>query len=239
MRNMFTWKSNYKLPISFIIFFVLMFFLIGEQLVALPIYLLGPGAGKDGPDKLHILDLGLSDSLHRPVAYLIIGTVIWILYRVFFWPIAWFVGAVLWILEQRTLTPLDQRPTLINTIIFTFTFWILLTLVPYFIYRWVDQKWGGKGVRGVILAALGINLLVLMFFVLQIYVLHNSYRGFHPNRGEQIDYTNRLPPNTCPERMIEEKDKPIVAYLNGKKLDVADKEQRWVEQNCPGVLEHP
>ncbi|MBI2019864.1 hypothetical protein HYS94_00375 [Candidatus Daviesbacteria bacterium] len=205
----------------------------------MPIYLLGPGAGGDGPDKLHILDLGPGDALHRPVAYLIIGIVIWILFRIFAWPLAWFLGAALWILEQQTLTPLDQRPTLINAIVFTSTFWILLTLVPYFIFRWVDKKWGGGGIRNAILIAALINLLIFGFFAFQIYVLHNSYRGLHKNTGQQGVSSKVLPPNTCPERLITEKDKPTTIYWNGKTLPVAAEEQQWVEQNCPGVLEQP
>ncbi len=200
--------------------------------MALPIYLIGPGVGGNGPDKLHILDLALRDGLlHRPFAYLIIGTVIWVLYRIFTWPLAWLVGAALWIVEQRTLTPLDQRPTLINTIVFTFTFWIILTLVPYFIYRWVDKKWGGRGKRNAILITLAINLLLFGFFAFQIYVLHNSLRGFG-GKG------SGLPPNICPERLVIEKDKQTIAYSNGKFLPVSGEVQNWVEQNCPGVLEN-
>src|SRR3989338_7436289 len=148
------WKSDYKLPLTFILFFVLLFFLLGEQLPALPTYLFGSENGGEGPAKLHILDLDLRDSLHRPFAYLIIGTVIWALYRKFSWPLAWFMGAILWIVEQRTLTPLDQRPTLTNTIVFTSTFWILLALGPYFIFKWVDQKLGSVGRRNAILTVL-------------------------------------------------------------------------------------
>ena len=231
------WKSNYKLPLSFIIFFVLVFFLLGEQLIALPIYLFGPGVGPGGPDKLHILDQPLGDALHRPFAYLIIGTVIWGLFRIFSWPLAWFVGAVLWILEQQTLTPLDQRPTLINAIFFTSTFWVLLTLVPYFIFRWVDKKWGAVGRKNVILIVLLINLLVFGFFAFQIYILHNSYRGLHKNTGQQGVSSKVLPPNTCPERLITKKDKPTVIYWNGKTFPVAAEEQKWVEANCPGAIE--
>lgn len=230
-------KSNYKLPISFILFFVLTFFLLGEQLPALPTYLFGPGLGGDGPEKLHILDLGLSDGLHRPFAYIIIGTVIWVLFRIFAWPIAWFLGASLWVLEQQTLTPLDQRPTLINAIVFTSTFWVFLTLVPYFIYRWVDRKWGGVGKRNAILITLGINLLLFGFFAFQIYVLHNSYRGLQQNKGQQGESTPGLRPNTCPERLITEKDKQTIAYWNGKIWPVSGEVQNWIEANCPGVLE--
>ncbi|MBI4050242.1 MAG: hypothetical protein HY398_02220, partial [Candidatus Doudnabacteria bacterium] len=205
---------------------------------ALPTYLFGLSDG--GPDKLHILDLPLGDGLlHRPFAYLIIGTVIWILYRIFFWPLAWFVGAALWILEQQTLTPLDQRPTLINAIVFTSTFWVLLTLVPYFIYRWVDKKWGGTGRRNAILIVLLINLFIFGFFAFQNYVLHNSYRGLHRGEGQQgsSESMRVLPPNTCPDRLITEKDKQTAVFWHGKTLLVSADEQKWVEQNCPEALE--
>ncbi|MBI2613276.1 MAG: hypothetical protein HYW62_00670 [Candidatus Levybacteria bacterium] len=235
-----SWKSNYKLPLSFIVFFVLMFFFIGEQLVALPIYLIGPGIGGEGPDKLHILDLALRDGLlHRPFAYLIIGTVIWILYRIFTWPLAWFIGAALWILEQQTLTPLDQRPTLINAIVFTSTFWVLLTLAPYFVFRWVDKKWERVGRKNIILIMFLINLLLFGFFAYQIYVLHNSYRGFHKDKGQQgsSDSVRVLPPNTCPDRLITKKGKQTVIYWDERTLPVSADEQKWVEQNCPGAIE--
>ncbi len=232
------WKSNYKLPISFIIFFVLMFFLLGEQLTALPTYIFGFEIRENGPDKLHILDLPLGDGLHRPVAYFIIGTVLWILFRIFSWPMAYALGAALWTFEQLTLTPLDQRPSVSGSIIFAFTFWILLTLVPYFIYRWVDKKWGRVGIRNALLIAFLINLLVFSFFAFQIYVLHNSYRGLHKNTGQQEVSPKVLPPNTCPERLITEKDKPTTVYWNGKNLVVAAEEQKWVEQNCPGALQN-
>ena len=163
----------------------------------------------------------------------------------FAWPLAWFVGAALWILEQRTLTPLDQRPTLINTIVFTFTFWILLTLIPYFIFRWVDKKWGGKGIRNAILIILIVNLLIFGFFAFQIYVLHHSYRGSHyQNKGQKgsqgiSDSMRVLPPNTCPDRLITSKDKQTAVYWNGKTQPVDAEEQKWIEQNCPEALGNP
>lgn len=217
----FSWRSNYKLPLSFIVFFVLTFFLVGEQLPALPRYLSGY-IGEDGPNKLHILDLALGDGLlHRPFAYLIIGTVIWGLFRVFSWPLAWVLGASLWALEQSFLTPLDQRPGVTNIIVFTFTAWIILTLVPYFIYRVVNHK-------KAIIIALILNLFLFSFFAFQIYVLGNSYRASGSKPG--------LPLNICPERLVIEKDKQTTAYLNGKILPVSRQVQNWVEKNCPETL---
>lgn len=231
------WKSNYKLPISFIIFFVLMFFLVGEQLPSVTLYLFGPSETHE--NKLHILDLAPGDALHRPVAYLIIGTVIWGLFRTFSWPLAYIIGTSLWTLEQLTLTTLDQRPSLQHSIIFALTFWVLLTLAPYFIYRRVDQKWGGKGIRNAMLIVLALNILLFSFFYFQIYILHRSYHNLHKNAQGQVDTTPRLPPNTCPEKLVKIEGKPIVAYLKGRALDVAAAEQKWVEANCPGALEHP
>src|SRR3972149_4644786 len=104
------WKSKYKLPISFILFFVLTFFLIGEQLAAFPTYLFGPEMAGGDSAQVHILDLGFNDALHSPIAYVVIGTVIWGLFRILAWPVAWILGAALLALEQLALTPLDQRP---------------------------------------------------------------------------------------------------------------------------------
>ncbi len=224
------WKSSYKLPVSFILFFVLAFFLIGEQLVALPIYLFGPGLDGNGPDKLHILDLDLSDAIHRPIAYIVIGTVIWVLFKIFAWPIAWVIGAFLWALEQLFLTPLDQRPSILNIIVFTFTFWIVLTLVPYFIYRAIDNKLGEKGKRNAILITILINILLLGFFTYQIFYLHNSY-------NQQV-----LPANTCPDKLVEivretSETSITVIYWKGRTYQSSAEIYNFVEKNCPGVIE--
>lgn len=119
------------------------------------------------------------------------------------------------------------------------TFWTLLTLVPYLIYRRVDKKWGGQGKRNAILIVLAINVLFLGFFAFQIYYLHNSYRGLPKNAQGQVDSTPGFPSNICPDRLIIKKDKPTTARWNGKTLEVVKDEQNWVEQNCPGALKHP
>lgn len=195
------WKSTYKLPLSFIIFFVLVFFLLGEQLPALPIYLFGPGVGNSG-DKVSILDLNPGDALHRPLAYILFGTFNWILFRFFTWPLVWTIGGTLWTIDQLFLTPPDHRPSisglpsLIFYILTSFTLWGVLTLVPYFIYRAVDRKWGGKGKRNAILLVLVINLLLLGFFYFQIYVLHNSY---HASQNDQRNNCQPGNPNNGPD----------------------------------------
>ena len=230
-----SWKSNYKLSISFIIFFVLFFFLLGEQLPALPLYI---GAPHGNSDKVHILDLAPGDALHRPIAYLIIAVINWLVFRTFAWPIAFALGDLIAIVDQFFFIPEPASPTLSSALKISIA-WVVFTLVPYFLFRWIEKKWAGKGIRNAILILFSINLLLFGFFAFQIFYLHHSFRGLHKNTQGQVDSTPRLPPKTCPERLTEEKDKPTTAYWNGKTLEVAAEEQKWVEQNCPGVLQRP
>lgn len=237
------WKSDNKLPLSFIIFFALMFFLLGEQLVALPTYFgMGPEGGNAKP---HILDTAFTDAIHRPPVYVIIGAIIWGLFRIFAWPIVWIAGSTLWTLYQLLLIPLDRRPiisgisSLAIYIIHSFVIFGILTLVPFFIYRAVASRWGAGGIRKAILIGVVINLLLLGFFAFQIYVLGNSHRGLPESRwGEQSTSSvsqHSLPPNNCPERLIEKKDRQTTVYLNGKTFLLTDEDQKWVEANCPGL----
>lgn len=231
----FSWKSNYKLPLSFIVFFVLMFFLIGEQLTALPTYLVG----SQGSDTIHILDKAPADALHRPIAYLVIALVIWALLRYLNWKVAYITSGILWQIDQWFLTPnkhpdseIPGLPGVLPTVIATFIFWGLLVLGPYFLYRWIDKKWGIRGILKSMLILFLINLVLLIFFAYQIFYLHNSHRSLPKD-------AQRLPPNTCPEKLTTEKDKPTMAYWNGQAFEVGQKQQLWIEQNCPGALGHP
>lgn len=80
-----------------------------------------------------------------------------------------------------------------------------------------------------------------MFIGYQIFILHRIFGNIQQNtqRQEQVDTAPRLPAKTCPEKLIIEKGKPTTAYWNGQTLEVADSEQKWVEQNCPGALKNP
>lgn len=247
MTNKFSWRSNYALPLSFIIFFVLIFFLIGEQLTALPTYFgMGPEGGNGKP---HILDTALTDAIHRPFVYVGIGAVIWGLFRIFAWPIVWTLGSTLWTLNHLFLIPLDRRPIisgpsfLVIYIIQSFIIFGILTLVPFFIYKAVAHRWGAGGIRKAIWIGVAINLLLLGFFTFQIYVLQNSRRGLPESRWEEQSTSSvsehKLPPNTCPERLIEKKDKQTTVYLYGKTFLLTDEDQKWVEVNCPAVLKQP
>lgn len=240
------WKSSYKLPLSFIIFFVLTFFLLGEQLPVLSPYIFGPHEG----DAIHILARAPADALHRPVAYLIIATICWLLLRFFSWPLVWIISGTLWVMDQLFIRPGEpgkyfsftfsftlSTEKIINSIV-VFLGWGILALLPYFIYRWIDKKWGGKGIWKAMLILFLVNLIIFIFMAYQILVLHHIF-GLHQNTEGQKVTTPRLPSKTCPDKLIEAEGKHTKAYWNGKTLEVAGDEQKWVEANCPGVLEKP
>lgn len=177
------WRGERKLSPSFILFFVLIFFLLGEQLPALPLYL-----GRPHGEKLAILDLPAGDALHRPIAFVLIGVFNWLLFRTFTWPVAYGVGGFLAIVDQFFLTAPDQRSAVnfISTLTILFA-WGVFTLVPYFLYRWIEGKWAETGIKMGILVIAFLNLLLLGFFAFQIYVLHNSHRHLQPQGASRDD----------------------------------------------------
>ncbi len=164
------WRSDRKLPVSFFLFFFLTFFLMGEQLVALPLYLFGP-VSEGGADKVAILDLAPSDALHRPLFYLLFSFISWMLFRSLNWPIVWIGASTMWLVFKWLLPDPSKTPS----IIWTFVGVGIFILTPYFIYRTVDRRWGVKGRRNAVLIVAALNILLLGFFAYQIYVLDNSY----------------------------------------------------------------
>ena len=169
-------KGDRKFSPSFILFFILMLFLIGEQIIALPLYIVGP-IGDQGPDKLHILDLAPLDAIHRPLFYFLFGLIGWIILRLIRWPLAWISAFVIWNIFQ--LVP-PSKPGLSIFVFFGVGFFLL---VPYFIHQGIDRKWGKKGRWNAILVLGVINVLLLSFFAYQIYGLQNSYRNNDNSRG--------------------------------------------------------
>lgn len=172
-------KSNYKLPLSFILFFVLAFFLLGEQLSTLPTYL---GASFDGT--VHILDKAWTDALHRPLFYFLFAIIAWLVFRFFHWLLAWVASEV--VLSLLIHMPPENISKLGSFRLDKFIVIAALTLVPYFIFRAIDKKWGVKGQRKAMLILAAINVLFLGFFAYQIYILHNSYRGLKGNNSGQV-----------------------------------------------------
>lgn len=174
------WKSDYKLPLSFIIFFVLTFFLIGEQLSALPTYL-----GATPNNTVHILDKAATDALHRPLFYFLFAIIAWLAFRFLHWFLAWALSEVA--LSLLIHMPPEDISKLGGIRVDKFIVISVLTLAPYFTFRAIDKKWGVKGQRTAMLILVVINVLFLVFFAYQIFYLHNSHRGLpNSNSSQQI-----------------------------------------------------
>lgn len=76
-------------------------------------------------------------------------------------------------------------------------------------------------------AFLCVKFSYIVFFAYEKYVLKN------------VDYyTVGLPVGVCPDRLVDEVDKPAVAHWEGRTLPVHAKAHDWVQQHCPGVIEH-
>lgn len=177
------WRGDRTFPASYILFFVLMFFLLGEQLTALPIYIVGPGLGGEGPDKLHILDLAPTDALHRPLFYLLFGVISWLLFRLLSWPLVWISAFAIWNVFHWLLPEQGGAPDLTLGVFIGVG---VFAVVPFLIYRAVGRRWGGKGRRNAIIIAAAINVLLLVFFAYQIYGLNNSYRYEPSSQGSLV-----------------------------------------------------
>jgi len=180
------WRGDKKFPASFIVFFMLVFFFFGEQLIVLPTYL-----GIALLDNLHILDKAATDALHRPIFYFLFGLISWLLFRYFNWPIVWLGATLLWVILQWYFPDQGHSPVPSP--------WVLagvgvFVLTPFFIYRWVDQKWGAVGRRKAMLVAAALNLVLLGFFALQIFVLGNSQRSAS-QANQSMPQTNRSSPS--------------------------------------------
>lgn len=182
-----------------------MFFLLGEQLPALSPYIFGPHEG----DAIHILARAPADALHRPIAYLIIATIVYLLLRFFSWPLVWIISGTLWVMDQLFLVPEPPSEKIINGII-AFLGWGILALLPYFIYRWIDKKWGGKGIWKAMLILFLVNLIIFIFMAYQILVLHHIF-GLHPTGQQgtsQNDQRNNCQPGNpnngpdCPKTNV-------------------------------------
>ena len=111
----------------------------------------------------------------------------------------------------------------------------MIQFKPYLIFQKIRAKWA---MRGVLFSLLILFLLSAAGLIFTYYTMVK--RGLWPWRpvtSQDQTLDSGLPPNTCPERLIVEKDKQTTADWNGKTLPVSAEVQNWIEENCPGVLE--
>lgn len=183
-----TWRADYRLPVSFIVFFVLAGILLGEHFPALPTYLSNIN---DPGNKPSVLDAGsLGDIGVVPVIYTVFGSILWLLFRFLNWRLVLVGGALIGTLAEWFLFTHKETGAIISAnpfgaTIFFITVWGVISLVPYFLYRKIDRKWGARGRWIAVSIVLILNILFTGFFAYQIYVRHNSHRGYPREQSSQ------------------------------------------------------
>lgn len=232
----FTWRSTYALPLSFILFFILAGVFLGEQLPALPTYL---GDITHPDNKPSILDVATpGDTGVVFFIYAVFGTILWILFRFLNWRLVWVIGALIGLLAEwflftgksGNLTP-SQNP--IGSTIFLIIIWSVISVVPYFIFRSIDRRWGSRGRWIAIGVILLLNILFTGFFAYQIYVRHNSHRSYP---REQSSQSNQGSNNSNDQRsnssvMIAEKSLTTPFF---KESDIASINEAFSTTNNSG-----
>ncbi|EKD84695.1 MAG: hypothetical protein ACD_38C00171G0005 [uncultured bacterium] len=232
------WRGDKILPLTFIPFLMLSSVFIGEVL-PLVIAIFGGVFGTYGAKEPIIKswpDFGLI-----LVIYTVLGSIFWFLYRLLNWRIVAFFAFVLaFILERWVYWHPEGEVGVSNTISFGTIFqlviiYFLVLVLPYLIFQKIRSKWA---LRGILVSLLIILLLIAAGLIFIYYTM--VIRGLWPWRpvtSQSQSLDSGLPLNTCPERLIVEKDKQTTAYWDGKIWPVSAEVQNWVEKNCPGALE--
>lgn len=232
----FSWHGDRSFPISFIIFFTLAAVFLGEHLPVIIGFLGNHYNAYDS--KPSMLDLGgLGDAGVVFVIYGVFGTILWALFRYFSWPVILLVGATLGGVAEVFLFINEQNPAedAVNlaNIVSTFIIWGgFISVIPQTIYQKIIRQWGRQGAIVAIVVVVLFNTLSVGFFAYQKYVL------------KRVNYSNTgLPVGVCPDRLVDEKSQPALAYWQGRTFNRVGKEAYdWVHANCPDVIErieHP
>lgn len=229
----FSWQGDRTFSAHFIPFFIFGAVFLGEHLPVIIGFLVGQ-YGMPG-SKPSMLDVGgISDILVVYVIYSVFGTLLWLLFRYFSWPVVFAGGSLMGWLGEKFLfvqweseaggadivrNPLGALASLI-------TAWGLISLVPYFAYQAIGRHWGDHGKRIAVFAVFALNIAGFAFFAYEKYVLENVYR-----------VPDTLPSGICPERYVEEAGKPSLAYWATRTYTVSHEEGERIKSDCPWVVE--
>lgn len=228
----FSWRGDRSFSASFIIFFTLAAVFLGEHLPVVIGFLGNHWSQLDA--KPSILDLGgPGDAGVVFVIYAVFGTILWIFFRYFSWPLILLIGAALGGIAEVFLFINEQNPAedtvSLAFIISSLIIWGgLISVIPQTIYQKIIRQWGRRGIIIAIVVVVLLNILSVGFFAYQKYVL------------KRVNYSRTgLPVGVCPDRLVDEEGKPSIAYWQGTSYNRLQKGAfEWVSINCPGVLEH-
>jgi len=231
-------RGDKTLPLTFIPFLMLASVFSGEVMPVV-IAIFGGVFGTYGAKEPIIKswpDFGLI-----LVIYTVLGSLFWFLYRFLSWRIvALFAFVLAFILERWVYWHPEGEVGVSNAISFgtilqLVIIYFLVLVLPYLIFQKIRSKWS---MHAVLISLIILFLLNTAGLIFTYYTMVK--RGLWPWRPVTSQGKSQnlgLPPNTCPKRLIVEKDKQTTAYWNGKTLPVSAEVQNWIEENCPGVLE--
>lgn len=227
----FSWRGDRSFPVSFIAFFIFGAVFLGEHL---PVIIGFLGNHWSQPDaKPSPFDLGgLGDAGVVYVIYAVFGTMLWLLFRFFSWPVILLIGAAVGGVAEVFLFLNEQNPAedtvSIGFIIGSIIIWGgMISVIPQTIYQNISRRWESRGRTIAIGVVITLNLVSLGFFAYQKYVL------------KQVNYSRTgWPAGICPDRVVDKVGQPSIAYSQGQTFTRLGKgAHEWIGANCPGVIE--
>lgn len=236
-----TWRGDKTLPLLYFPFFTLSSLFIGE---VLPV-VIGIFAGKFNtygakePIIKTLPDFGLV-----LIIYTAFGLLFWLLYRFVNWKIVAVFGLVLaFVLERYVYWQVEGSVNVANyisfgTILNHVIVYLLVLVFPYAVFQTIRRRWGMRSSVILVLILLALNILGLIFTYYQMVKTDRWHKYSSESTGkQQSDSTKLLPPNICPDRLVEVVGKPTIAYLKGKAFKLTPDIDNWVRTNCPKALQ--
>ena len=227
----FSWRGDRAFPASFIIFFILAAVFLGEYL---PVVIGFLGNHYNAIDaKPSPFDLGgFGDAALVYVIYAVFGSVMWLLFRFFSWPIILIIGALIGGVAEVFLFLNEANPAedTVNPafIVSSILVWGgMISVLPQVVYQNIVRRWARRGAVMAIIIVLGLNVASIGFFAYEKYIL------------KHVNYTKTgLPVGICPDRLVDKVGQPTIVHWQGTTYNRMQKgAYEWVNANCPGVIE--
>lgn len=234
------------MPLTYLVFLMLTALFVGEILPVVIGILGGEFAthGAKEPIIKSLPDFGLV-----LIIYSVLGSLFWLLYRyISWWIVAGFALVLAFILERWVYWHPEGEVGVSNTISFgtiiqLVIVYFLVLVLPYLIFQAVRRKWAKRGIAMAIIIVLALNILGLGFTA-SVMVKRGLFPWrpvTQPNQSQDKPSSAPelplLPANTCPDKLVERKDQPTIAYQNSVEMLVDQKTDQWIRENCPGALQ--
>ena len=240
------WRGDKTLPWTFIPFLMLTAVFIGEVLPVVIGIFGGVFAtyGAKEPIIKSWPDFGVV-----LIIYTVLGFFFWLLYHYISWRIvALFAFVLAFSLEKWLYGHPEGEIGVTNTISFGtiiqfVVVYFLVLVLPYLIFQGIRRKWNRRGIAAyfsivIILITLGLGFTYYTMVKRGLWPWRPVTSQNQSGGQNNSNFAPMLPANTCPDKLVERKDQPTLAYQNGVAMLVPQDVDQWVRANCPGVLQN-